>query len=384
MEEKRKNCERMTNSKFCKNLQPKTHNLFLIFTAMIAKKYILPLFLVLQIIVVKVASQFPAFIERYYSNGIYPIISRISRTTFGFTSISIGDIIYGIVLFFVFRWLWKSRQTWKINWKDNLLKVVSFASVFYFLFHLLWATNYHRIPLYEKLAINKEYSIDELEAFTIQLIEKTNAIQFQITKNDSAKIVVPYSMQEIFTLSVKSYASTEKYFPFLKYQIESIKPSLISTPLSYMGFGGYLNPFTNEAQVNDCLPKYNFPTTTLHEMAHQIGYASESEANFIGYLASVNSEDVYFQYSGYSFALKYCLRTIERFEEGRSKKYFQLIHSGVLKNYEESKQFNEEYKSFVEPIFETFYDNFLKLNHQKDGMEGYSKFVGLLIGMERK
>ena len=351
---------------------------------MIAKKYILPLFLVLQIIVVKVLSQFPAFIERYYSNGIYPILSKISRTTFGFASISIGDIIYGIVLFFVFRWLWKSRKTWKTNWKDNLLKVASFTSVFYFLFHLLWATNYHRIPLYEKLAIDKEYSTVELEAFTIQLIEKTNAIQFQITKNDSAKVVVPYSMQEIFTLSVKSYASTEKYFPFLKYEKESIKPSLISTPLSYMGFGGYLNPFTNEAQVNDCLPKYNFPTTTLHEMAHQIGYASESEANFIGYLASINSEDVYFQYSGYSFALKYCLRTIERFEEGRSKKYFQLIHPGVLKNYEESKQFNEEYKSFVEPIFETFYDNFLKLNHQKDGMEGYSKFVGLMIGLGRK
>lgn len=350
---------------------------------MIPKKYILPLFLVLQIIVVKVVSFFSDFIETYYSNGIYPIISRISRATFGFTSISIGDIIYGIALFFVLRWFWKTRKIWKTNWKDNLLKVASFASVFYFLFHLLWAINYHRIPMYEKLGIDKEYSIYELEAFTIQLIEKTNAIQVQITKSDSTKVVVPYSTQEIFDLSVKSYISTEKIFPFLKYEKESIKPSLISTPLSYMGFGGYLNPFTNEAQVNACLPKYNFPTTTLHEMAHQIGYASESEANFIGYLASIKSEDVYFQYSGYSFALKYCLRTIERHEEGRSKKYFELIHSGVIKNYEESKRFNEEYESFVEPIFETFYDNFLKLNQQKDGMDGYSKFVGLMIGLER-
>ena len=351
---------------------------------MIPKKYILPLFLVLQIIVVKVASQFPAFIENYYSNGIYPIISRISRTTFGFTSVSIGDIIYGIVLFFVFRWLWKTRKTWKSNWKDNLLIVASFASVFYFSFHLLWATNYYRIPLYEKLEINKEYSTEELEVFTLQLIEKTNTIHYQITKSDSAKVVVPYSTQEIFDLSVKSYASTEQYFPFLKYQKESIKPSLISIPLSYMGFGGYLNPFTNEAQVNDCLPKYNFPTTTLHEMAHQIGYASESEANFIGFLASVKSDDIYFQYSGYSFALKHCLRNLERIEKGKSEKYIPLINYGMLQNYDESRKFNEEYKSFLEPLFETFYDNFLKLNQQKDGMEGYSKFVGLMIGMERK
>ncbi len=351
---------------------------------MIQKKYILPLLLFIQIIVLKIASFFPEFIEKYYSNGLYPVISKISRTTFGFTSISIGDIIYGIVLFLVFRWFWRVRKTWKINWKDNVLKVLSFASVFYFLFHLLWATNYHRIPMYEKLEIDKEYSTEELEAFTIKLIEKTNAIHKQITKNDSVKVVVPYSTSEIFDLSIKSYKSVQKEFPFLLYEKPSIKPSLISVPLSYMGFGGYLNPFTNEAQVNACLPKYNFPTTALHEMAHQIGYASESEANFIGFLASVKSDDIYFQYSGCSFAVKHCLRNLERIEEGSSEKFLPFINPGVLENFAESKQFHEEYKTFLEPIFKTFYDNFLKLNKQKDGLEGYSKFVGLMIGMERK
>ena len=271
---------------------------------MIQKKYILPLLLLIQIIVIKIASLFPKLIENYYSNGVYPIISKISRTTLGITAVSFGDIIYGIVLFFVFRWFWSVRKTWKMAWKDNLLKITGFASVFYFLFHLLWAINYHRIPMYEKLEIDKEYSTEELEAFTLKLIEKTNAIHKQITHKDSLKVIVPYSTQEIFELSVKSYISVEKEFPFLKYETPSIKPSLISVPLSYMGFGGYLNPFTNEAQVNDCLPKYNFPTTTLHEMAHQIGYASESEANFIGYLASIKSDDIYFQYSGYSFAVR--------------------------------------------------------------------------------
>ena len=350
---------------------------------MIQKKYILPLLLLIQIIVLKIATLFPEFIENYYSNGIYPVISKISRTTFGFTSISIGDVVYGIVLFLVFKWFWNVRKTWKNNWKNNILRVLSFASVFYFLFHFLWATNYHRIPMYEKLKIDKEYSTEELEAFTIKLIEKTNAIHIQITQNDSVKVVVPYSNQEIFDLSVKSYTSLEKEFSFFGYEKESIKPSLISIPLSYMGFGGYLNPFTNEAQVNDRLPKYNFPTTTLHEMAHQIGYASESEANFIGFLASIKSDDIYFQYSGYSFAVKHCLRNLERIEEGSSEKFLPFINPGVLENFAESKQFHEEYKTFLEPIFKTFYDNFLKFNQQKDGLEGYSKFVGLMIGMEK-
>jgi hypothetical protein len=38
--------------------------------------------------------------------------------------------------------------------------------------------------------------------------------------------------------------------------------------------------------------------TTCHEMAHQIGFASESECNFIGFLASVKNDDLYFKYSG--------------------------------------------------------------------------------------
>jgi hypothetical protein len=351
---------------------------------MIQKKYILPLLLLIQLIVLKIASLYPKFIEEYYSYGIYPIISKISRITFGFTSVSIGDLLYGMGLFFVFRWFWMVRKTWTTNWKDNVLKVLSFASILYFMFHFLWATNYHRIPMYEKLKIEKEYSIEELETFTLKMIEKTNAIQHQITKNDSVKVVIPYSIPKIFELSVESYASVEKEFPFLKYEKTSIKPSLISVPLSYMGFGGYLNPFTNEAQVNDRLPKYNFPTTTLHEMAHQIGYASESEANFIGFLTSIKSEDIYFQYSGYSFAVKHCLRNLERIEEGRSDKFLPFLNSGILKNFEESEQFYKEYETFLEPIFKTFYDNFLKFNQQKDGLEGYSKFVGLMIGMERK
>jgi hypothetical protein len=70
-----------------------------------------------------------------------------------------------------------------------------------------------------------------------------------------------------------------------------------------MGFSGYL--FT-EAQVNYIGPMYSFPMTTNHEMAHQMGFASETECNFIGFLASIKMI-IYIQYSGYSYALRYCL-----------------------------------------------------------------------------
>jgi hypothetical protein len=332
----------------------------------------------------KIASLFPEFIERYYSNGLYPIISKISRTTFGFTSVSIGDIIYGIVLFLVFRWFWKVRKTWKMTWKDNLLKIASFASVFYFMFHFLWATNYHRIPMHEKLEIDKEYSTQELEAFTLKLIEKTNAIHQQITKNDSLKVVVPYTTQEIFDLSVKSYESVQKEFPFLTYEKPSIKPSLISVPLSYMGFGGYLNPFTNEAQVNNCLPKYNFPTTTLHEMAHQIGYASESEANFVGFLAAKHSEDVRVRYAAYFNMFMYAAAQLKRTDSTEIKQIVKQLHPDVITDLRFYYKHLSKYEGWLQDGSGFFYDIYLKQNRQKNGIGTYGEVTGWLVSYRKK
>lgn len=343
------------------------------------RKLILPLFLVFQFIGLKVLSFFPETVERYYSNGFYPALAKMSRITFGKIPFSIGDIIYFIAIFFLLRWLWKQRKTWKTQWKGNLLSLIGFVSVFYFLFNLLWAVNYLRVPMYQKLAIEREYSKEELLAFTRLMIAKTNAVHSQLVKNDSMKVTVPYSREMIFEKTQNGYDNLVKDFPYLRYENHSVKPSIISLPLTYMGFGGYLNPFTNEAQVNGLLPLHNFATTTGHEMAHQIGIGPESEANFVGYMATIYNDDLYFKYCGYQYALRYCLGNLENFEEGSSEKLLPLIHLGILKNFAETQQFWDSHQTFIDTIFHTFYDNFLKVNQQKDGLEGYSKFVDLMV-----
>jgi len=343
------------------------------------KKKLLALLLLIQIILVNVLSFFPQFIENYYSNGLYPYLAGAWRIILGWIGFSIGDIIYGIAIFLALRWLWQRRKTWRREYKYNIITMLASFSVVYFLFNFLWALNYHRVPLHKKMNIEKEYTQKELVAFTLKLIDKTNAMHGVLQKNDSLKVVSPYSIKEIYDHTLNGYANLATKFPDFKYENESIKSSLISVPLSYMGFGGYLNPFTNEAQVNSELPKYNLPTTACHEMAHQLGYASESEANFIGYMASVKSTDLYFQYSAYSFALKYCMRNLAKLDKVKAKSLVPLIKKGVRENFKESEAFNKKYESFIEDIFEYVYDNYLKINQQKDGLEGYSKFTGLLI-----
>lgn len=329
-------------------------------------------------------SYFPEFIEKWYSKGLYPKIALTSRFLLGKIPFSVGDIIYFIILFFLIRWIWNNRKGFFKNWKTNGLTMVSWLSILYFFFHFLWGMNYYRVPLHQKMKIKKEYDITELESFTLQMIEKANFIHFKITQNKSLAVEIPYDNQTIYEKAKKGYQKLPTDLKDYKYNYQSVKNSLLSHALSYMGFGGYLNPFTNEAQVNYLKPKFNSPMTTCHEIAHQTGIGSESECNFIGFIAAIQNEDLYFQYSAYNFIVRYCLSNLEKMEEGKGSLYLEKLNPGIIKNFEENEHFWESYHTPIDTFFEYFYDNFLKLNQQKDGLESYSKFIGLAIGYYKK
>ena len=341
-------------------------------------------FFIIQIILIKVLSLFPDFIERFYSNGLYLYLSKISRLLLGLIPFSIGDIAYIVLMLLVFRWLFINRIGFFKNWKSNGLTILNFISMLYFLFHFLWGLNYYRIPLHEKIGIKKEYTKEQLQNLTLKLIAKTNQLQLKLEKEHYKKVVFNYSEQQMYEMAPNGYINLPIPLSHIQYQHKSIKSSIFSLPLSYMGFGGYLNPFTNEAQVNYLKPKYTSPLTICHEMAHQTGIASESDCNFIGFMAASSNKNLYFQYSAYAFALNYCLYNLEIMEEGSSAIYKTYINKGVLENFNENKTFWKHYHSWIDTFFEYIYDTFLKMNQQKDGMESYSKFIGLLINYDLK
>jgi hypothetical protein len=345
----------------------------------VKRKYILPLFLLLQIIFIKILAFFPQVVERFYSNGLYGFTSKAERVILGRIPFSVGDVLYGLLIIYLLISIWKARKTWRIQWKDNLLKVLGGFSIFYFLFHFLWALNYYRMPLFEKMNIKREYSNQDLYGFTEKLIAKTNEIQFAITHNKNQKVSNPYSQDSIFKMTQNGYDNLSTEYPFFRYETPSRKKSLFSLPLTYMGFGGYLNPFTNESQVNYKLPMYGFPNVICHEMAHQLGFASESECNFIGFMACIKNNDLYFQYAAYANALRYCLENVVMKDEEKFKAFKTLINRGIIENYKESELFWREYDTFIDKGFHAFYDQYLKANQQQDGLESYSKFVDLLI-----
>ncbi|MGG5486742.1 DUF3810 domain-containing protein [Gaetbulibacter sp. PBL-D1] len=342
-------------------------------------KSILAFSIVLQIIFLKIIARFPDVVEQLYSNGLYVYISKLMRYAFGWVPFSVGDILYTLATVYTLRWLFVNRKRIIKDTKAWILDVLSAVSIGYFTFHLLWAFNYYRLPLHKALNIERDYTTEALVATTERLISTVNTVHIAITNNDTIKVDMPYSKTELLQKVPKGYDKLSKKFPHLAYQPKSVKRSIYSLPLTYMGFSGYLNPFTNEAQIDGLIPTFKYPTTASHEVAHQLGYAAENEANFIGSMAAMHHDDIYFKYSGYAFALRHCLHEIYRRDPKQYETLVAKVNKGILKNYQEVRDFWDSYQNPTEPLFKSTYDTFLKANNQIDGMESYSYVVALLV-----
>ncbi|WP_026753137.1 DUF3810 domain-containing protein [Sediminibacter sp. Hel_I_10] len=348
------------------------------------KKTIIALSIIPQIILIKILAQFPEFVENIYSHGLYVFISKLMRYAFGWIPFSIGDLLYTVAVIYLLRWLVIHRKRIVTDTKHWFLDVLSTISIAYFAFHLLWAFNYYRLPLHQSLEIEHDYTTAQLIDFTKSLIAKTNAIHLSITNTDSAKVAMPYSKTELLKKVPEGYDHLAEQFPHLAYSPRSIKRSLYSVPLTYMGFSGYLNPFTNEAQIDGLIPTYKYPTTGSHEVAHQLGYAAENEANFIGSMAAMKHPDVYFKYSGHAFALRHCLGELFKRDPETYNLLVETVNKGILKNYQEVREFWDAYENPTEPLFKSTYNSFLKANNQSGGMESYSYVVALLVNYYAK
>ena len=342
-------------------------------------KRLIALSIIPQYLLLLLIKDRPDFVEQYYSRGFYPVLSKVLNASFRWIPFSFGDLLYLVAISYILRWLvinWKKRREHPIAWS---LEVLSFVSVLYFVFHLCWGLNYYRSPLEHSMGLNTQYSTEKLITITTQLAIKTNALQLGITNDSLTKVNTPYAFKELTRLSQIGYTELETKYPIFEHPGQNVKKSIYSTPLTYMGFAGYLNPFSLEAQVNSVMPKNSMLTTIAHEQAHQLGYAAENEANFIGFLACIHTDNPYFNYAGYAFALRYCLQELRRRDNEAYTELLNALHPGILKDFRESSKFWKAYNNPLEPLIKRIYSRFLKANNQGKGIESYSYVVALLV-----
>lgn len=345
---------------------------------------VLALALFPQILLILYLRNHPGWVETYYSHGLYPHISGFFRTLYGWIPFSVGDCLYTLLILSLGFYIGKNHRRLRqepLSFLRNILLVFSIA---YGTFHLLWGLNYYRQPLARTLDLEAKYRPEELEELTRRFILVTNQMQLAITGDSLIPVRWPYERETIMDKTLEGYDSLRITYPFLEYRGPSLKKSLFSRMLTYMGYGGYLNPFTNEAQVNARIPLFRFPVICGHEIGHQLGYSAENETNFIGYLVTATHPDPYFRYSAYAYAASYCLAEIHARDSLASRRLYQDFHPGVRKNFDELEAFWTQYENPMEPYFKKAFNTFLKANNQAEGIRSYNRIVSLLVAYHRK
>ena len=345
---------------------------------------ILSLLLIVQLIVIQVVSKFPEFIENRYSNGVYPLISRLFRTLFGWIPFSVGDVFYLLIIALFLREIYQMIRR-KTKTGKSLLKITAGISVLYFFFYSLWGLNYFREDIYTRMNLSeKKPEKAALQQLTEEILNHLKKNQLLLTGNDSLPVAVSYDKNTLLGKTPEGYRNLAKSFPQYAYHPVSLKKSLFSTPLTYMGFSGYFNPFTGEAQVDHLVPKVSLPVICSHEVAHQLGIASESGANFTGFLAAFQHDDPVFKYSALLMAYRFALSDLYKTDQDLYQQFVKKTPGGILQNIREINNFWKQYENLTEPFFKLFYDNYLKVNKQKHGIKSYNRMVGLLIAYDER
>jgi hypothetical protein len=322
----------------------------------------------------------PSWIETYYSQKFYPILFNIYRFFFDKIPFSFGDLFYGIIVIYVLKEVVIVIKKRKIKLFFILRNGLSTFSLILMIFNINWGLNYYRIPLKKKLNYNVSYNEVQLEKTLYILVNASNKLHKKLSNSDSVSIRISYSKNLI-----AKKIENEFNFDLLKFKTSPyIKNSLWGTLLSYMGYSGYLNPFTLESQINFKIPKLSYMVTSAHEMAHQLGIASESEANFIAFYNCIKHSDPFIQYSGYTFALRYCYSELFKLNPEKAKEKIKTLKPGVLNNLFEISQFWMYYKNPLEPIIKKGYDSYLKANGQSRGIKSYNDMVGLVVAYLEK
>lgn len=329
------------------------------------------------------------WVEKYYTFGLYPVISKLLRTLFGWIPFSVGDLLY------IAAFIWLVAKTWKLvkllkkkqarghfSW-TLFRKYLKLGLLVYIMFSLFWGLNYFRQGVEKQLGLElKPYSVEDLFNLTTVLQQRLNGYAEKV---DSVQRLSYNRNRFLFEQGSAAYNHVRKSFPYLLYTQASIKPSLFTPVGHWFGFTGYYNPFSAEAQLKTSIPVFLKPFVVTHEIAHQLGYAKENEASFVAYLACRNSPDINFLYSVYfemyRDALYECRLTPNKeLTETISKN----VHARVKWDIRDLRLYLLSNQNFIEPFMTGAYDRYLKLNNQPKGRATYNEVIAYLIAYMKK
>lgn len=340
--------------------------------------------LAVSICLLMILAGYPQTIERYFSKGFYPVICYLLHPVLNVFPFSIGDILYILAIIYL---LYAFARFIKLLFKKEFIRVgfllagmVIKVQVAILFFYLFWGMNYFRPSAGERLNLrDTNYTTASLKAVTALLIDSANACRARLTPADLAQnnsTIYQTAVQAVSKLSNDSI-NFRTYHP-------DVKPSILTPLLNYIGTSGYFNPFTGEAQINYQMPVFNRPVVACHEMSHQMGYGPEDEADFTGFLAGIGSSDRLLRYSAYHLGVDEFMHALYYRDSLANKQLKPCISKAVHQDFVTERAYWLAYQNRAEIITSIFYDRFLKVNNQPQGLGTYNRMVLLVMAKFKK
>ncbi|WP_312280033.1 DUF3810 domain-containing protein [Oscillibacter sp.] len=259
-----------------------------------------------------------------------------------------------------------------------LLGAVCTGLTVWLAFCWLWGVQYRADGFQAKSGIVAEdVSLEDLTAVTQYFADRLAETSGQVPRDENG--LFSLSTKEILKESVWVYDRVSKEFPFLYFDDAPPKAVYFSRVMSMLDFTGFYCPLVGESNVNVDSPAVFLPSTVAHELAHQRGFASEQECNFIAVLACTVSGLPEYAYSGWLLGYVHLGNALYQADPDR----WRVVYEGLPDTVRADLAYNNAYwaqfrDSTVKKVSNKVYDGLLKGYGDENGMKSYGMVVDLL------
>lgn len=238
----------------------------------------------------------------------------------------------------------------------------------------------------QEVQAQEEYTLEELLLVRDFVVIKCNELAEQMERDEYGNIIYSGDMESTAVACMQTMG--QEYEQLAGFYPEP-KKIHFSGFLSQQYMQGYFFPFSMEANYNQIMNIMNKPATMCHELAHLKGFIQEDEANLIAYLACIQSDDPFFQYSGYLSVLNYLDNDF--YDAVNRDKEQYLSHVRISAQVRKDNEFLSEdtwetvekkavvSTETVDKISDEIVEATLVMNGVEDGMLSYCRVVGLLL-----
>lgn len=324
------------------------------------------------LLIVVAAAVFPypaSLIERRYSRGIYPPWQNAVTVMTNQLPVSLLDALAGLVLLALLVAVVRTLRARGLRAAARrcLGTLAAISGVAYLLFLATWGLNYHRVPLEEKLDFERE-RITQATALALA----ATAIE-RLNEGYAAAHATPLNREALLYAFHDVHAALGSAGP-----LEPGRPkrSLLQFYFRYAAIDGMTVPGFLEVILNPDLLAVEVPSTLAHEWAHLAGYAIESEANFVSWLACIRSTDALAQYSGWLDAYGHSVRVLPR----GARASLPSLDEGPRADLRAIAARYERSSPRVREVARTAYDSYLRANRVEAGIRDYGAVLQLMLG----